>query len=462
LALLAGAFKIAALSVAGFYGAIAVGGAAFLIGKWLSEEYKSVQKFGLDVIFFFKDLWTGIKGAWELGTIALRHVFKKFWNWLKKEWAAFMLDIGQGLLFLRDATKGKMDFGGAEVTSYAISIIDGIRKVTKTLDEELASAAEAVAEDLVESQELYKLALESLEEDFADTGKKNKASLVDPAEEARNAMQSILDAMGDDLGGYTAKLEENEQAVQDMLDDLQMEIDLVGESNAVRDYRMARMQMERAVMQAYGEESERAMEKLLEFDRLWEELSQKQRSSSVLKQSLTDWVEDSINIWDDLGNVMTSTFDRAADVLAQFIVTGKADFRAFAQAILSDLLKIIIKMQMAAILKSMFGLPITAAANGAVLSSGGVTAMASGGIIPSPTLIPMAQGAALVAEERPEAVMPLGRDSHGRLGVFGEQKQPVVNTKIVNVFDKGELIAAMQTDEGEEVIMNTLRRNGLR
>jgi phage-related minor tail protein len=88
--------------------------------------------------------------------------------------------------------------------------------------------------------------------------------------------------------------------------------------------------------------------------------------------------------------------------------------------------------------------------------------MAQGGIIPSPTLIPMAQGAALVAEERPEAVMPLGRDSHGRLGVFGEQIQPVVNTKIVNVFDKSELVAAMQTDEGEEVIMNTLRRNGVR
>lgn len=46
-----------------------------------------------------------------------------------------------------------------------------------------------------------------------------------------------------------------------------------------------------------------------------------------------------------------------------------------------------------------------------------ITAFASGGVVSKPTVFPMANGLGLMGEAGPEAVMPLARDSSGRLGV---------------------------------------------
>ncbi|MBV6657191.1 MAG: phage tail length tape measure family protein [Devosiaceae bacterium] len=56
-------------------------------------------------------------------------------------------------------------------------------------------------------------------------------------------------------------------------------------------------------------------------------------------------------------------------------------------------------------------------ANGAAFNSGQVTAFAHGGVVNQPTLFPMANGAGLMGEAGPEAIMPLKRGSDGRLGV---------------------------------------------
>jgi len=80
---------------------------------------------------------------------------------------------------------------------------------------------------------------------------------------------------------------------------------------------------------------------------------------------------------------------------------------------------------------SMFGLY----ANGAAFAGGNVIPFARGGaftnsIVNRPTVFPMANGAGLMGEAGPEAVMPLKRDGKGRLGVTvagGGAAAPVVN-----------------------------------
>jgi phage-related minor tail protein len=56
-------------------------------------------------------------------------------------------------------------------------------------------------------------------------------------------------------------------------------------------------------------------------------------------------------------------------------------------------------------------------ANGNVLSAGRIQPFASGGIVNSPVLFPLRNGAGLMGEAGPEAIMPLARGSDGRLGV---------------------------------------------
>ncbi|WP_246478925.1 phage tail tape measure protein [Kaustia mangrovi] len=65
-------------------------------------------------------------------------------------------------------------------------------------------------------------------------------------------------------------------------------------------------------------------------------------------------------------------------------------------------------------------------ADGAAFSNGKVTPFARGGVVNKPTLFPMADGAGLMGEAGPEAVMPLTRLPNGKLGVHAmAPPQPV-------------------------------------
>ncbi len=99
---------------------------------------------------------------------------------------------------------------------------------------------------------------------------------------------------------------------------------------------------------------------------------------------------------------------------------------------------------------------------GDVFNRGNIIPMALGNIINAATLVPMAQKkTALIGEAGPEAVMPLTRTPGGELGVRAQQPEISLKTKIVNVYDREEQLAAMRSDKGEKVIMNILRRNGV-
>jgi phage-related minor tail protein len=54
---------------------------------------------------------------------------------------------------------------------------------------------------------------------------------------------------------------------------------------------------------------------------------------------------------------------------------------------------------------------------GNVISQGRIQPFAAGGIVNSPVLFPLRNGAGLMGEAGPEAIMPLARGSDGRLGV---------------------------------------------
>ncbi|KKN70970.1 hypothetical protein LCGC14_0425720 [marine sediment metagenome] len=103
------------------------------------------------------------------------------------------------------------------------------------------------------------------------------------------------------------------------------------------------------------------------------------------------------------------------------------------------------------------------AANGLVFNNASVTPFARGGILDGPTIFPMANGGlALGGEAGHEALMPLKRDSSGRLGVSssgdgGESNKTLI--KIINVMDQSQVQEYLGTGDGERQIVNIMRRN---
>ena len=89
-------------------------------------------------------------------------------------------------------------------------------------------------------------------------------------------------------------------------------------------------------------------------------------------------------------------------------------FKAMVRNIILDMYQQMVAKQAASFLMGF--LPF---ANGGAFAGGRVTPFASGGVVSRPTLFPMANGAGLMGEAGPEAIMPLKRGPDGKLGVEG-------------------------------------------
>lgn len=111
----------------------------------------------------------------------------------------------------------------------------------------------------------------------------------------------------------------------------------------------------------------------------------------------------------------TSSLD---DAFGQFLDTGKLKFRSFIDSLLKDMARLAFQQFLTKPLGSWLG-GLLGSADGNAFSRGRVTAFASGGIVSSPTVFPMANGAGIMGEAGPEAVMPLSRGADGKLGVKG-------------------------------------------
>lgn len=167
--------------------------------------------------------------------------------------------------------------------------------------------------------------------------------------------------------------------------------------------------------------------------------------------------------WDNVANSIRSSLTSALMTPLQkgesaFDRLGKIGLnvvQAIGQEIISNLLKqVTLQTTLKALggVFSMFGgggaslgmaIAGTVAKNGKVFNNGKVVPFARGGVVNKPTLFPMANGAGLMGEAGPEAVMPLTR-KNGKLGVEASGGQMVVN--IYN--QSGASVETQKRDDG--------------
>ena len=158
-----------------------------------------------------------------------------------------------------------------------------------------------------------------------------------------------------------------------------------------------------------------------------------------------NYLESSRDVAGQTKSMFTDAFSSMEDAIVNFAITGKASFGDFAKSILADMAKIAIRQASSSALSGLFGLAANAASSyfggapsGATQSgysstyfpqakggawAGGVQMFANGGafsdsIVSQPTAFGMANGdTGVMGEAGPEAIVPLARDSQGRLGI---------------------------------------------
>ncbi len=185
-----------------------------------------------------------------------------------------------------------------------------------------------------------------------------------------------------------------------------------------------------------------------------------------------EYLDAATNTYDAVKNVASSTLTGLSDMLTELMTTGKASVKEFGKSMLKMILDVTNRLMVAYAVQAAMGwvnggsgggnTPGGAYANAAA----GVTFNAKGGVYDSPGLSQYVngvydtpqyfafQGASKFAkggvfgEAGPEAIMPLAKDSAGRLGVRaqgGGSIAPVINT-VINVEANGNVSTSTSSD----------------
>lgn len=193
----------------------------------------------------------------------------------------------------------------------------------------------------------------------------------------------------------------------------------------------------------YNQELDKALaERLDKYRSHYDELDRLQGNWLAGAQNgLANWVDTSSDYYTQVSDLVGNTLDGLVDNMADALSGNKADWASWANSVLSELQKVLLRAIMVNSLKSagesgwfgslsgMFGgssaggsTPsglydgLTLNAKGGVYDSPDLSKF-SNGIVNSPTMFAFAKGAGLMGEAGYEAIMPLTRTADGNLGV---------------------------------------------
>lgn len=201
----------------------------------------------------------------------------------------------------------------------------------------------------------------------------------------------------------------------------------------------------------YNQELDKALaERLDKYRSHYDQLDELQGNWLAGAQNgLANWVDTSSDYYTQVSDLVGNTLDGLVDNMADALSGNKADWASWANSVLNELQKVLLRAIMVNTLKSagdsgwfgslggMFGSSVAGAASaGGSTPSGAYTGAASqlkfakggvmdspdlsrfrNGVVNSPTMFAFAKGAGLMGEAGTEAIMPLTRTADGNLGV---------------------------------------------
>ncbi len=151
-------------------------------------------------------------------------------------------------------------------------------------------------------------------------------------------------------------------------------------------------------------------------------------------------------------STLVNAFKGAEDAFVDFVTTGEADFGGLVDSILQDLLRLAVRQAILGPLFSFLSGP-AGAAGGLAGGAGGAAGGFAGGFQTGGTVNPGQDF--LVGERGPELLSAGSRGA--TVTPIQQQAPPTIN--VINVTDPAEVTSAVNTPEGEEIILNMIRRN---
>ncbi len=183
-----------------------------------------------------------------------------------------------------------------------------------------------------------------------------------------------------------------------------------------------------------------------------------------VKRALESYEREATDAAYNAERVTLSFLYNAEDAFTKFAMTGKFEWRDMLNSMLEDLNRALVRQNITgplagalnqAISSFDFGSLFSFAAKGGAYDRGvSLQAYARGGVVSKPTIFPMANGAGLMGEAGPEAILPLRRLPSGNLGVESSGADNPVY--MVNVDARGATDANATAAQVEQAVERAL------
>ncbi|MDF7480880.1 phage tail tape measure protein, partial [Proteus mirabilis] len=137
------------------------------------------------------------------------------------------------------------------------------------------------------------------------------------------------------------------------IEQMQFETTLIGKTRAEQEKLNALRQIDVLYQQASVDLGEKELVNLqrnveLTKQQIEEELRKREAMKgdpmAGLKQGLSDFSESAMDVMENVRNVTTNALNNMSDALADFALTGKGSFKDFANAVISDITRMVMKM----------------------------------------------------------------------------------------------------------------------
>lgn len=303
-----------------------------------------------------------------------------------------------------------------------------------------------------------------------------RRQIQDYVDARAQASQREIDAI--EHGGYTAELNTRLQAVTDEFRDQRRQLEETY-STQLNSIPLTEMTRRNELQEDYTRllgisVSAEAVAMAKEKEYLDARIAAQADWSNGARSAFEDYIAQASNVAGQTKDIFARAFGGLEDLIVQFATTGKASFRQFTISVLTDFVRMETRIAMSKIFSWLlnsiggafmpgasagpnFGIPALGEhvfgfhAKGAVYNQGVNTNFAKGGaftnsIANRATTVPMAT----FGEAGEEAIMPLARDSSGKLGVTAQSagaSSMVVNaTTVVNIDNSGNAQTSTESD----------------
>ena len=300
---------------------------------------------------------------------------------------------------------------GTLVTKAGAEVVKSIRAVMK----EFGISAEEVVADF--NAKMYESVVN---QQVAELKKKQMQQLTGGIEDVWNDLNLPMGGPTKQLAeakGLTEPVEDPHAVAtlqaQRMTDNalraLKQETSLIGKSNREREHAIRMMQEMELIESHYGnildengaklskeskqykalkgfakEMADLGREKLDIFEKELENLKDQERSIQALHMAIDNWIDDSTDLWTNLGDAATGALTEISNGITQMLIQGEWSFKQFARGVMVQLLQMIVQMIIAKALMAGlgfmgFGQPAAGGSTGGSTGGGAASgAMGSG------------------------------------------------------------------------------------